>query len=142
MRLLIHFVIGFGLMSCSTTISPKEDTAPSDTSRIKINIEPKSNLVSKLLLKASFTEPFMYAEFFEDKAVFTFPDKDTLIWNQNFDSLNFSKDFKSNGIQDGRRIEIIIENKWCTHSGSGEKWERKAFVRIDSTKYNGCAKIN
>jgi uncharacterized membrane protein len=101
--------------------------------------EVKTTAPSKLLMKASFTEPFMYAEIFSDKAVFTFPEKDTLIWKQAFDSLSLSKDLTLSGVEGTHTINIQLENKSCIHPGSGEKWGMKAKIDIDKVIYQGCA---
>lgn len=102
--------------------------------------EVKTTAPSKLLVKASFTEPFMYAELYTDKAVFTFPEKDTLVWKQNFDSLSLTKDLKLNGVEGTHTISIQLENKPCIHPGSGETWGKKALFEIDKIIYKGCAK--
>jgi len=142
MRNLVCLFVSFILISCTTSIKPKEDTAPSDSSRVKITVGEKTKPESKLLLIASFTEPFMYAQFYSDKAVFSFPDKDTLIWQHAFDSLNFTKDFKLNELVNEKTILVNIENKACTHPGSGESWSKKALIEIDKVIYQGCAKLN
>ena len=100
----------------------------------------KTTAPSKLLMKASFTEPFMYAEIFSDKAIFTFPEKDTLIWKQAFDSLGLTKDLKLSGVEGTHTINIQLENKSCIHPGSGETWGKKALIEIDHIVYKGCAK--
>lgn len=140
-------LVCFALSICSCNIP--EDTKESiPLSKIealdelsKIDEPVEEAKLPKLLLKASFIEPFMAAEFYEDKAVFAFSDNDTLILKQTFDSLSFSKDFKFNGSVDNKSINITIENKPCIHPGSGETWDKKATVEIDKVLYQGCAKI-
>lgn len=140
----IAFLIFLTVISCNVPVDTTESIPTNKLDAVEaLAEEPKQAVIaSKLLLKASFTEPFMYAEFYADKVIFTFPEKDTLIWKQNFDSLNFTKDYSLKGTQNGTSIEVSIENKPCIHPGSGEKWERKAFIQINNTKYQGCAKIN
>lgn len=140
----LAFLILLVITSCNVPVDTTESIPTNKLDAVvALAEEPKQESIpSKLLLKASFTEPYMSAEFYTDKAIFTFPEKDTLVWMQNFDSLSFTKDFKFSAKQDGKAIDVSIENKSCIHPGSGEKWERKAFVEIDMVKYQGCAKIH
>jgi uncharacterized membrane protein len=140
----IVLILALAFAACNLPVDTTETIPTNKLDAVEaLAEEPKQESIpTKLLLTASFTEPYMSAEFYTDKAIFTFPEKDTLVWNQNFDSLGFTKDFKLNGKQDGKAIDVIIENKSCTHPGSGEKWEKKAFVEIDMVKYQGCAKTH
>lgn len=140
----IAFLILLVITSCNVPVDTTESIPTNKLDAVEALAEESKQeaIPAKLLLKASFTEPYMSAEFYTDKAIFTFPEKDTLVWMQNFDSLSFTKDFKLSAEQDGKTIDVSIENKSCTHPGSGEKWERKAFVEIDKVKYQGCAKIH
>lgn len=143
MKQLVSFILTcLILSSCNIPEDTKESVPLSKLDAVEElaaveEVETKPS--PKLLLKASFTEPFMYAEFFTDKAVFTFPEKDTLIWKQAFDSLSLTKDINLKGIEGTHSISIQLENKPCVHPGSGETWGKKAKIEIDKVKYQGCA---
>lgn len=94
---------------------------------------------SRVLAKASFTEPFMYAEFFEEKAVFTFPEKDTLVLIHHFDSLDFKNNFRLSLKQGANDFGLQLINTACIHPGSGEKWPMQAKFVINKVVYQGCA---
>ncbi len=143
MKKLVSFIFVCSvLISCNVPEETKDSVPFSKLDAVEelAAVEDvKTTAPSKLLLKASFTEPFMYAELFTDKAVFTFPEKDTLIWKQAFDSLSLTKDLKLNGIEGTHTFSIQLENKPCIHPGSGEAWGKKALFEIDKVVYKGCA---
>jgi len=141
MKKLVACFIPFCFLSCENEIKKTEldfVTNVSSIDSVQISTEPKKQ--SKLLLKASCTEPFMYTEIFTDKAIFTFPEKDTLILVHDFDSLAFKKDFRLFTIQDTNNFTFLFINKPCTHPGSGENWSMKAKFEINKVVYQGCAK--
>jgi uncharacterized membrane protein len=143
MKHLVSFIIACLMFTSCNIPEETKDTVPLSKldaiEELAAIEEVKTTAPSKLLMKASFTEPFMYAEIFSDKAVFTFPEKDTLIWKQAFDSLSLSKDLTLSGVEGTHTINIQLENKPCIHPGSGETWGKKAKVDIDKVIYQGCA---
>lgn len=139
MKFLNVIVLAGILASCNVPKDTDVEIPLNKYDVIEALAESDKEETDKLLLKASFTEPFMYAEIYTNRAVFSFPEKDTLVWKHNFDSLSFTKDFSDSGKEGEHSIQIKIENKPCTHPGSGEKWSKKATISIDNSSYIGCA---
>ncbi|MBL7917599.1 MAG: hypothetical protein JNM96_04320 [Bacteroidia bacterium] len=139
MKFLSVLVLAGILASCNVPKDTDVEIPLNKYDVIEALAESDKEATDKLLLKASFTEPFMYAEIYTNRVVFSFPEKDTLVWKHNFDSLSFTKDFNESGKEGEHSIQIKIENKPCTHPGSGEKWSKKADFIIDNINYTGCA---
>ena len=144
---LIGFVFVIGIVSCTIPEDTKESIPLSKIEALDELAESDQEIAvpisfHKALLKASFTEPFMYAEFFSDKAIFTFPEKDTLVLIHHFDSLDFTNDFVLTDKKGVNNISIQLNQQICTHPGSGEKWPMTAKFEINKIVYQGCAKPN
>ncbi len=131
--------------SSGTNKTKQEDSANKlsidgkDSARIDNLLPEQRKARGELLLTASFTEPFMYAQIFEQEAVFTFPDKDTLRINMDFKEILNKEPAIFKTSQNNVQIEFKLTNQACSHPASGETWDRKAFCIINTESYSGCA---
>lgn len=98
---------------------------------------------SKLLFKASGTEPGWFAEFYNNKLRLVVDyGKDSLIMNnQKFEGLD-NKDGFIFGVQgdkdEAKNVGINIINKSCVDAGSGDKKDRTVVVTYKGKTYKGC----
>ncbi len=98
---------------------------------------------SKLLFKASGTEPGWFAEFYSDKLRLVVDyGKDSLIMlDQKFEGLDHKDGFIF-GVQGekdlSKNVMVNIDNKPCVDPGSGDKRDRTVYVSYKGKKYRGC----
>ena len=97
---------------------------------------------TKLLFKASGTEPGWLAEFYNNKLRLVVDyGKDSLIMDSKFEGLDDKEGyiFGVQGDKDvAKNINISIVNKPCTAAGSGDKMDRTVVVFYKGKKYTGC----
>lgn len=103
-------------------------------------------LVSKLVFKASGTEPGWYAEFYNNKLKLVVNyGKDSLLINDNFEAITkpetyeYSKAESSNGNK--YAVAISVLNKACVASGSGDKLDKAVEIKLNNQTYKGCGSI-
>lgn len=146
----------FILVSCTQvnstgekTITQGDDTVSSiEISTSKVDAlntlaEMDETETSKLLFKASGTEPGWFAEIYNNKLRLVVDyGKDSLILdNQKFDGLDDKEGyiFGVQGDKDAsKNIGINIINKPCNDAGSGDKMDRMVVVSYKGKSYKGC----
>lgn len=100
---------------------------------------------SKLLFKASGTEPGWFAEFYNNKL--------RLVVDYGKDSLNVESQFDNLDSKDGFMYEIAIGdktnknfiqiiNKSCTDAGSGDTKDRQVALSYKGKTYKGCGNFS
>lgn len=138
---LIFLVIGCNVPETKTEDIP---TGKLDAIEALAGIEDaseKDRTEPVLLAKASFTEPFMYAEIYTSKAMFVFPEKDTLFAEQAFESIVDGKDYEFELKLNGAPMKVKLTASKCIHPGSGETWDRKAEAHFNGESFVGCAQV-
>lgn len=146
----------FILVSCTQvnstgekTITQGDDTVSSvEISTSKVDAlntlaEMDETETSKLIFKASGTEPGWFAEIYNNKLRLVVDyGKDSLIMeNQKFEGLDDKEGyiFGVQGDKDAsKNIGINIINKPCTDAGSGDKMDRMVVVSYKGKSYKGC----
>ncbi len=132
--------------------SQKEDETTeiglSKTEQIVEITEPVKEDVtaSKLIFKASGTEPGWYAEFYNNKLKLVVDyGKDSLMITDNFETITkpeafaYSKAESSNGTKFALAISVL--NKVCVASGSGDKLDKTVEIKLNNKTYKGCGSV-
>jgi uncharacterized membrane protein len=145
----------FILVSCTQvnstgekTITQGDDTVSSvEISTSKVDAlntlaEMDETEASKLIFKASGTEPGWFAEIYNNKLRLVVDyGKDSLILdNQKFDGLDNKEGYLLELIDDSKikKYSFQIINKPCTDAGSGDKMDRMVVVSYKGKSYKGC----
>ncbi len=132
------------LIGCNVPETHTEDVPTSKLDAVEALSaieEKKEGAQAKMLAKASFTEPFMYAEIYDTKALFVFPEKDSLIAEHNFEPIVEGKDYEIEVVLAGKPLKLKLSAVTCTHPGSGETWDRKAEALYNGENFTGCAQV-
>ena len=96
---------------------------------------------SKLLFKASGTEPGWFAELYNQKIRLVVDyGKDSLLLEHKFESLEKPEGcvVNINDTDANKNVKIQIINKPCTDAGSGDKMDRTILVTFKGKNYKGC----
>lgn len=145
-------IIAFFLSACnqvnsnsSKAVTEGEDTLGNvDISLSKLDLVEELAAIdepieSKLVFKASGTEPGWFAEFYENKLRLVVNyGKDSLILNQKFKDLDNAKGFAFSMADAKNTVNIAIDNKSCINPGSGNKEDRAVTIELNKIKYKGC----
>jgi len=138
----IYIAAFAGLITACQPVESDESTLPKGGVEALIQaLDENLSEENKLLLTASFTEPYMQVQIFEQKAIFSFPDKDTLNLFLNFNEILSKDDFSFKGNSTDLVIDFKVFNEVCIHPGNGEKWDKKALCLINGETYKGCANL-
>lgn len=101
---------------------------------------------TKLLLKASGTEPGWFAEFYNNslRLVVDYGKDSLLLLDTEFENVTDEKgyDYINASISNTKQISLVvkIENVPCT-GASGEKQSRKVTVTFNKKVYKGCGEL-
>lgn len=153
-------IIAIALLNlCFTCSEPKTDEqVQKEDESTEIGLSKTEQLVeitepvkeevvaSKLLFKASGTEPGWYAEFYNNKIKLVVDyGKDSLLINDNFEAIikpetfAYSKAESSNGSKYALAISVL--NKACIAPGSGDKCDKTVEIKLNNQTYKGCGSI-
>lgn len=145
--------IGFlGLMSCNQTNENKSNTQNDEANIVLSKTEALVNLTeeaetsttpeSKLVFKASGSEPGWAAEFYSDKMRLLYNYGQDSIWiKDSFVDAYGDKGFNYKGVAavQGAEVPLIIsvQNQKCTDM-AGNIADRVVTIKLGVTEYKGC----
>jgi uncharacterized membrane protein len=149
LKKLFVLVLVIGLMACEQ-IEKIDKMMDADSAEVANEIAELSGTLaaverlaaegeSKLLFKASGTEPGWIAEYYNDKFKLVVDyGKDSLMFSQKFEpggDYNLTYSINENGKE--IKLNLKIENKECTDA-AGNKKEKSVTVTFNDKVYTGC----